>query len=1348
MSYSTSNKTLFGEDLGVSETSINAVITTAITDGTSNPLYQSISTIAGSSLTYKGSWIVNTAPVLADGVGNVGDVWIASTSGLFGIKPISPGDWLIYNGTIWNHFDHPEVEPPIPTNNPGFYYAGSKIFKQIDYSEIASKPVLGTASASNIGGLVDQILPLVSDVASGNQVLTTIGVGGNWYSNPTDTNTAFNKNFGTTTGTVLDGGIHTTAINDLTTTINGKAPTVHTHPVSDITGLETALTNYSQAGHGHVVTDIDGLSGTLTAITGTLEAKASISHQHTTADITDFTTAIDLRLASVAPLVHTHEIGDINGLQISLNELLSNDNGHDVQIANITDVLVVSKADVVHSHEITDVNGLQVEIQNINDGLTGKINMTDLPLNLVDVSNNQILKAVVDRGTTTWVNEHFTTLIGASAITSVVVDDIAGSISLTASGTPAINIGDGLVQLTGNVFVNNSILPAFEPLFNTLTENDLLVYRASDNKYINKQFIRDDLTDSLITTYSGNKINSLVSGITSGMVFAGVWDASTNLPPLSDSDNTPVGNYYIVSVAGNGNGALLGTPDILEFQPGDWVLKTSLLPNHKWEKIDNSNSVVSVNTHVGVVTLNTSDIPEAIVPVNKYYTEGRFDNSLTLKTTTNLTEGLNLYYTDSRFDTRLGSKTTDNLTEGTNKYYTDARFDTRLSSKTTDNLTEGTNKYYTDARFDTRLALKTTDNVAEGAVNKYFTGQIGSSISAGDTSIVITDAGTGSINTRVDNNIVSTYTTGLCSFTAPLTSTAQLKATANLPSTNTTTGSLVVTGGCGISGDIRSGGSFHGNNVTALSNVNCNGLNCDAINIASATYPSQFAGVMNMNNQLRCNLTTQSTSNSTGALVVTVGGIGIAGNVNCGGSINSTGSVVIGTNSKLYLPVNTDNSVSGSPGALRWNNTDQTVDLYRNVSNKWQDINVLSEVAGKGRIQNYNKDMWLNFDSSGPTGVITQVVNNIPIQMSTATLTTIYNNLNSVGGVDVGGNLTVYGSETVYGNLNTTNVYSTGYLSANNVDIGGFLTVFGNLTVQGTQTVLNVETVTIEDPILTLASNNVANVSDIGFYGLSNNGTGPVASGLIRKASDKVWYLTEDHISVPLAGVNYSTHLGDLVNASTQSNTYYYGDLTHRTTKNAFTIDTYTNNSLASTLHNNQIYQYQKPIAQPGIFLRWENLGVTYSYTGLLANTEYPLTLKTPVSPIVLTGFTGQTYGVINQLETIDVVESGKGTFTAFKNNSDSYVGNSYLVNVDFSIHYNKGEAPIYVQIKHGINQASLAIASINKHVVNNEQFSGSISTVITLNNFNEYIYPSFTTGTHNTPTITVNTFRMTITKL
>ena len=56
-------------------------------------------------------------------------------------------------------------------------------------------------------------------------------------------NTAFNKNFGTTSGTVCQG--------DDSRLSNARTPTAHTHVISDVGGLETALTRKQDIINGY-----------------------------------------------------------------------------------------------------------------------------------------------------------------------------------------------------------------------------------------------------------------------------------------------------------------------------------------------------------------------------------------------------------------------------------------------------------------------------------------------------------------------------------------------------------------------------------------------------------------------------------------------------------------------------------------------------------------------------------------------------------------------------------------------------------------------------------------------------------------------------------------------------------------------------------------------------------------------------------------------------------------------------------------------------------------------------------------------------------------------------------------
>lgn len=61
--------------------------------------------------------------------------------------------------------------------------------------------------------------------------------------------------------------------------------------------------------------------------------------------------------------------------------------------------------------------------------------------------------------------------------------------------------------------------------------------------------------------------------------------------------------------------------------------------------------------------------------------------------------------------------------------------------------------------------------------------------------------------------------------------------------------------------------------------------------------------------------------------------------------------------------------------------------------------------------------------------------------------------------------------------------------------------VSGNLTIQGTLTQIDTDNITIEDSIIKLARNNVADSLDIGFYGKYNDGTDRY-TGLFRDQSD------------------------------------------------------------------------------------------------------------------------------------------------------------------------------------------------------------------------------------------------------
>ena len=82
------------------------------------------------------------------------------------------------------------------------------------------------------------------------------------------------------------------------------------------------------------------------------------------------------------------------------------------------------------------------------------------------------------------------------------------------------------------------------------------------------------------------------------LVYKGTWDASTNTPTLVSSVGNQ-GDYYVVSVAGTTN--LNG---ITDWQVNDIAVFNGAV----WQKIDNTDAVLSVNGQTGAVVLTASDV--------------------------------------------------------------------------------------------------------------------------------------------------------------------------------------------------------------------------------------------------------------------------------------------------------------------------------------------------------------------------------------------------------------------------------------------------------------------------------------------------------------------------------------------------------------------------------------------------------------------------------------------------------------------------------------------------------------------------------------------------------------------
>jgi predicted heme/steroid binding protein len=127
-------------------------------------------------------------------------------------------------------------------------------------------------------------------------------------------------------------------------------------------------------------------------------------------------------------------------------------------------------------------------------------------------------------------------------------------------------------------------------------------------------------TDSILTAFG--KLQGQVNDLIGGLQYQGTWNASTNTPTITSGVGTD-GHFYIVSVAGN-----TIIDGVGGWQVGDWIVFHS----PAWQKVDNTESVVSVNGFTGAVTLTTSNISEG---TNLYFTNARARTAISLTTTGN-----------------------------------------------------------------------------------------------------------------------------------------------------------------------------------------------------------------------------------------------------------------------------------------------------------------------------------------------------------------------------------------------------------------------------------------------------------------------------------------------------------------------------------------------------------------------------------------------------------------------------------------------------------------------------------------------------------------------------------------
>jgi hypothetical protein len=172
---------------------------------------------------------------------------------------------------------------------------------------------------------------------------------------------------------------------------------------------------------------------------------------------------------------------------------------------------------------------------------------------------------------------------------------LTGTIPVTNGGTGAATL-TGYVKGTGTTAMTASA---------TIPNTDITGLGTASTKDAGA-------ANGVASLDAGGKVpvSELPAAVLGALSYQGTWDAATNTPTLTSSVGTK-GYYYVVSVAGNTN--LNGITDWLV---GDWAVYNGTV----WQKVDNTETVTSVNGQTGAVVLTTTNVAEG---TNLYYTDVR-----------------------------------------------------------------------------------------------------------------------------------------------------------------------------------------------------------------------------------------------------------------------------------------------------------------------------------------------------------------------------------------------------------------------------------------------------------------------------------------------------------------------------------------------------------------------------------------------------------------------------------------------------------------------------------------------------------------------------------------------------
>jgi len=627
------------------------------------------------SVDYQGTWNATTnAPTLVSSTGTKGYYYVVSVAGSTSIDSITDwqvGDWIIFNGTVWEKADHTDQVTSVAgkqgavtlvsaditdlttsnvTEGSNLYYTEARVSANTDvaanvtHSANSTNPHSVTKAQVSLGNVEDLKVKLDATVAPTVNNDTSEGyvVGSRWIDvtndkeyvclDKTDGAAVWKLTSATTTSEVAEGSnlYYTDARFDTrlgtksTTNLTEGSNLYYTEArVSANTDVAANVTHAASSSNPHTVT------------------KAQVS----LGNVADLKVKLDATTAPVA----TDDTSQ--GYAVGSRWIdVTNDKEYVCLDATATSA-VWKLTSATTTSEVAEGSNLYYTDARFDTRLG-----TKSTTNLTEGSNLYYTEARVSANTDVAANvTHAASSSNPHSVTKAQVslgnvEDL--KVKLDATIAPTVNndtsegyvVGSRWIDVTNDkeyVCLDNTDGAAVWKLTSATTTSE--VSEGSNLYYTDARFDTRLGTKSTTNLTEGSNLYYTEARVSANTdVAANVTHAaSSSNPHTVTKAQVGLGNVADLKVKLDATIAPIATDDSA----------AGYAVGSRWIDVTNDKEYVCLDsTATSAVWKLTS-----------------------ATTTSEVAEGSNLYYTDARFDTRLGTKSTTNLTEGSNLYYTEAR---------------------------------------------------------------------------------------------------------------------------------------------------------------------------------------------------------------------------------------------------------------------------------------------------------------------------------------------------------------------------------------------------------------------------------------------------------------------------------------------------------------------------------------------------------------------------------------------------------------------------------------------------------------------------------------------------